>query len=103
MASGIQNARYMQESNQAVAVEAIPVLEAHVDRLRKHAQDIDVAAQRLHTLADRTLGMRPAESGKAGAPTPEPSHSLGKMEDAHEWIGRARENLADAVQRLERL
>ena len=83
--------------------EVTPILEAQVNRLSESANDVDQQAMRLHALADRLLGPLAAAEGKPGAPVPSPSHSVGKLNDAHEWMERARANLSHAVQRLEAL
>lgn len=79
------------------------ILEQQVERLNAHAQNAAHLADRLHALADRTIGPRDAAQGANGTPVPAPSHAIGKMEDAHGWIGNALEDLSCAVERLERL
>lgn len=79
------------------------ILEQQVDRLNAHAQNANHLAERLHALADRTVGMRAGAEGTGGAPTPSPTHAIGKMEDAHTWIGHVIADLEAVVERLERL
>lgn len=83
--------------------QVTPVLEGQAKRLNASAQDIEGLANRLHALADRLLGQTPVGDGKAGAPTPAPTHSIGKLNDAHGWLENARVNLSSAVSRLESL
>ena len=85
------------------APPAIPVLEAQVNRLSESANHVDQTAMRLHALADRLLGQNSATEGKPAVGVPSPPYSVGKLNDAHEWLERARSNLAHAVERLEAL
>ena len=90
---------------QAAAGEAPPIsiLEAQVKRLTASALHVDTLATQLHVLADRHMGQEVAQEGKAGAPVPSPQSSVGKLNEAHEWLEAARNRLVNAVQRLERL
>lgn len=95
---------YVTGAQNAIAAEKVQtILEQHVDRLNSHAQNAAHLASRLHDLADRTVGARPAAEGRAGSPTPAPTHAIGKIENAHDWISNALGELANAVERLERL
>lgn len=81
---------------------AQPVLEQHADRLSTHGANVSGFAERLHALADRIMGSVPTDPVNT-APQPPASHSLGRLEDAHEWLNRAIERLDAAVKRLETL
>jgi hypothetical protein len=84
-------------------VKAIPVLEAHVNRISGGAQDLEALAIRLQTVADRVFGAQAQATGKDSQPAPSPSHSIGRLADAHEWNDRALMMLRYAVERLEAL
>ena len=94
---------YLQQTAAAGEAPPISILEAQVKRLTASAQHIDTLATQLHVLADRHMGQEVAQEGKAGAPVPSPQSSVGKLNEAHEWLEAARNRLANAVQRLERL
>lgn len=83
--------------------EAIPILEAQVNRLSTSAQDVEEYAQRLHALADRLIGPRGVGESKDGQPAPSPTYAVGRLNDAHEWLERTRSALQSAVNRLETL
>ena len=80
----------------------LPLLEEQLNRLTGAAENVETQAQRLHELADRLFGLEGVE-GKGGEPIPSPLSSVGKLNDAHERLGRARVSLAAAVSRLEAL
>ena len=104
-----QNATYGYLNPQQALPQGLPetapvsILEAQVKRLTGSAQDIDVAATRLHALADRLTGSEPTDPGKAGLPAPNPVSSIGKLNEAHEWLETSRARLSQAISRLERL
>lgn len=84
-------------------VKTIPVLEAQVNRISSAAQDLEALAIRLQTVADRVFGAQAQATGKDNQPVPSPSHSIGRLSDAHEWNDRALMMLRYAVERLEAL
>ncbi len=92
----------MQVTASSLGEKVQPVLEVQVARLQARAKEIDALADRLHILADRTVGSpERGENAANGAPTPSPTHSVGRMNDAHLWIECAIGKLAFAVERLE--
>lgn len=96
-------AGYVVARSQEVAAGLpVPILERQVERLDESAEDVERQAKRLHILADRLLGMESAE-GKASDTAPAPSHSVGKLNEAHERLAGARGWLDLAVNRLEAL
>lgn len=94
---------YMQTQQGLTDPPPVSILECQVKRLTGSVQSIDVAATRLHALADRLTGPEPAESGKTSVPVPNPTTSIGKLNDAQEWLETSYQRLAHAISRLERL
>ena len=84
------------------APPAAPLISQHAERLASNVKSLGVLTERLHNVADRLLGCRPADPTNP-APTPVPQHSVGLLDDAQAWFHQVLEKLHDAVERLERL
>lgn len=100
--SGAAGANFVVSSQTAPPPKPMTALEEQVARLNESANDIGHLANRLHELADRTFGPMPANAGKDPV-APSPTHTLGKLVMAHEFMAAVRSRLRDAVDRLESL